>query len=134
MATIRDKAITLLQKLRRLEEADHNGYCRCVTCGGPYHWKECDGGHFIPKGNSSYFALEKTNIWPQCKYCNNWGMKHGTSQASYTLFMETKFGAGVVQEMLDKKKRVRKISKAEYKEMIEVWNQDIKNHLERIGE
>ena len=133
-ATPRSKAIQTLQKLRRLEEADHNGYCRCVTCGGQWHWKEIDAGHFIPKGNSSYWALEKMNIWPQCKYDNNWGMKYGTSAAAYTIFMQDKYGAGTIRNMLDSKKKIKKISKAEYKEMIEEWNSQIREHLKRIGE
>lgn len=42
-----EKAATLLQKLRRMEEADDNGYCQCVTSGEWRPWQEMDGGHFI---------------------------------------------------------------------------------------
>ena len=131
--TPRSKAITTLQKLRRLQEADYNGYCSCASCGLKFHWKELDGGHFLPKGNSSFHALNPDNIWPQCKYCNNWGMRHGIAAQQYTLFMEEKFGKEFVREMIDTKGQVKKISKVEYQEMIDKWKAEIKEHLERVG-
>jgi hypothetical protein len=45
-----EKAAELLQKIRRLEEADENGYCKCVSTGEKRHWKEMQGGHWIPRG------------------------------------------------------------------------------------
>ena len=32
IAALVEDAAKLLQKIRRLEEADDNGYCRCVSC------------------------------------------------------------------------------------------------------
>jgi hypothetical protein len=68
--TPRAKALQTLQKLVRLKAADDNGYCECVTCGKIAKYTEMDGGHYIPKGHSSYWALVEENIHPQCKGCS----------------------------------------------------------------
>ena len=132
--TPRSKAITTLQKLVRLEEADDNGYCQCVSCRMFFHWKECDGGHFVPKGDSSYWALKRVNVHAQCKGCNGFGMKYGTAEARYTLWMVDKYGREFVDEMEQKKREVCKLYKSDYLEMISDWNEQIKSHLNRIGE
>nr|WP_321263258.1 recombination protein NinG [uncultured Sphaerochaeta sp.] len=65
----RNKAISAFCKLRRLQEADYNGMVRCVTCGRPVKWNECDGGHFIDRRHRGT-ELEPDNVWPQCVVCN----------------------------------------------------------------
>jgi len=65
----RNKAISAFCKLRRLQEADYNGMVRCVTCGRPVKWNECDGGHFIDRHYRGT-ELEPDNVWPQCVVCN----------------------------------------------------------------
>ena len=85
--TLRAKALETIQKLARISAADDNGYCKCVSCGKLDHYKNMDGGHFIPKGSSSRWALEESNVNPQCKGCNGFSMKHGSAEAQYTLWM-----------------------------------------------
>lgn len=131
--TPRSKAIVLLQKLRRLEEADDNGYCRCVSCGCHFHWKNGDGGHFIAKGHSSFWALEKVNINPQCKGCNGFGMKYGTAESRYTLWMVDKHGREFVDAMEKDKKTAIKIYKKDYEEMIAEFKEQIKFHEKRVS-
>lgn len=130
--TPRTKAINTLQKLSRLEAANDEGYCQCVSCRQFFHWKDCDGGHFIPKGHSSYWALDERNVNPQCKGCNGFG-KHGTAIQRYTLWMINKYGKDFINEMEQKKKLPVKFYKKDYEEMIEKWNEQIKFHLERIA-
>ena len=68
--TLRSKCLTAIQKLARISAADEYGMVQCVSCDKRMHWKECDGGHYIAKGSSSYWALEVENVHPQCKGCN----------------------------------------------------------------
>ena len=131
--TLRAKALETLQLLRRIEEADDNGYCDCVTCGAPFFFKKGDGGHFIPKGDSSFWALEEVNVNPQCKGCNGFGMRYGTATQEYTLWMERKYGTEFVQNMLDTKRDIRKYYAADYREMTTAWKERIKHHKKRIG-
>tara|TARA_R110000744_G_scaffold81226_4_gene159743 strand:+ start:2636 stop:3064 length:429 start_codon:yes stop_codon:yes gene_type:complete len=133
-AKLRKKALVLAQKLARLEGADDNGYCSCVTCQKFDHYKNMDGGHFISKGSSSRWSLDTRNIWPQCKGCNGFGMKDGTAQISYTIYMQEKFGVDFVEEMLASKKDVYKISTPDYRDLISDLQSRINVELARIGE
>jgi hypothetical protein len=131
--TLRATALETLQQLVRMKSADDNGFCQCVSCKKMVHWKECDGGHFIPKGSSSYWALEECNVWPQCKGCNGFGMKFGSAESEYTLWMIDYYGRDFVDEMHAKKKSPRKYYAADYREMIDDWKAQIKTHKNRLG-
>lgn len=132
--TLRAKALETIQKLVRLKAADDNGYCTCVSCGTFGPWNEFDGGHYIPKGHSSYWALEEENIHPQCKSCNGFGMKFGTASQEYTKWMIDFYGRDFVDQMEANKKNVKKIYKSDYEEMISDWKEQIKFHLKRVGD
>jgi len=132
-ATLRSKCLKAIQLLARVSAADGNGYCTCVSCGDRFHYKDGDGGHFIPKGTSSRWALELVNLAPQCKGCNGFGMKYGIAAQQYMLWMIDNYGRKQVQHMLDTKSEIKKIYKAEYTEMLKDFNEQIKHHKERIG-
>lgn len=131
--TLRAKAMKKLQLLARIAAADDHGYVGCVTCGITKHYKEMDGGHFIPKGKSSYWALEVENVHPQCKACNNWGMKHGAAAQAYTIWMIDYYGKDFVEHMLETQRKVRKLYTADYRDMIKQFTKDIKYHEGRIS-
>ena len=132
--TLRAKALKTLQKLSRISAADDNGYCKCVSCGKLDNYKNMDGGHFIPKGSSSRWALEESNINPQCKGCNGFSMKHGSAEAQYTLWMIDWVGKDQVEHMLATKNDPVKFYAADYREMIADWSEQIKAHERRLGE
>ncbi len=77
--TLRKTALELIQLLARISAADDNGYCKCVSCGTIKHYKEMDGGHYIPKGASSYWSLKLENVKTRCKGGNGLGRKQGTA-------------------------------------------------------
>lgn len=131
--TLRSKCLKALQKLVRLKAADDNGYCTCVTCGKVGDWRDFDGGHFIPKGSSSYWALEEENLACQCKGCNGFGMKFGDAAQRFTTYMIDLRGRDFVDHMLATKSHTRKLYKRDYEEMLKSWNEQIKYHLNRIG-
>ena len=132
--TLRAKALKTIQKLARISAADDNGYCKCVCCGKLDHYKNMDGGHFIPKGSSSRWALEESNVNPQCKGCNGFSMKHGSAEAQYTLWMIDWVGKDQVEYMLATKNDPIKFYAADYREMISDWSEQIKAHERRLGE
>lgn len=92
------KTDTAFQLMRRLEEADKNGICSCISCGRKHHYKELDGGHFISKGAGGHFGARyaRFNVWPQCVYCNKY--KSGNS-AEYRARLVQKIGKDTVEEM-----------------------------------
>ena len=137
--TLRAQCLVAAQKLARISAANSNGYAQCVSCdpnelNSWHHWKDMDGGHFIPKGSSGYWALEVENIHPQCKGCNGFGMKHGSAEAWYTLWMEDMYGRDFVEEMLAKKTTPVKRYKADYEELLAGFVELIKTHKKRLGE
>ena len=97
--TLRSKCLTAIQKLARISAADEYGMVQCVSCDKRMHWKECDGGHYIAKGSSSYWALEVENVHPQCKGCNAFGMSKGSAEGQYTLWMIDMYGEDFVRQM-----------------------------------
>lgn len=131
--TPRSKCLTAIQLLARISNADDNGYCTCVSCGVVHHYKEMDGGHFIPKGASSYWSLEIKNIHPQCKGCNGFGMKFGSAAQQYTAFMIDTYGRDFVDNMFATKSNVKKMYKADYVDLLAEINGLIKHHEKRIG-
>jgi hypothetical protein len=130
--TPRAKALRLLQQLVRMKAADDSGMANCVTCGKSVHYKDADGGHFIPKGSSSRWALEECNVHLQCKGCNGFGMKHGSAAQAYTIHMIDLYGKDWVEHMLATKNSVHKIYKADYEDMISEYKAQIKIHQERL--
>ena len=132
--TLRAKALKTLQKLARIKAANDSGFAHCVSCGRVNHYKEMDGGHFISKGSSSRWALEECNVHPQCKGCNGFGMKHGSAEAQYTMWMIDYYGRDFVESMIAKKKDPVKFYTQDYRDMIADWEEQIKAHERRVGE
>jgi len=136
---LRAQCLIAIQKLSRIEAANSNGYAECVSCdpnalGRWHHWKDMDGGHFIPKGSSSYWALDRVNVHPQCKGCNGFGMKHGSSEAWYTIWMQNYYGKDFVEQMLREKGNTKKLYAADYREILAEFNELTRFHEKRIGE
>ena len=131
---LRKQALELLQKLVRVKSADEHGFCTCVTCGCKRTWNDgMQGGHYIPKGSSSYWALEEENVHPQCNGCNNFGMRNGDAAQRYTVYMIDMYGRDFVDQMLADAKKPKKLYSADYREMIADYKEQIKYHLDRIG-
>lgn len=126
-----EKAAKLLQKLRRMEMADDNGYCTCVSCGRREHYKSMDGGHFIPRGKHAT-KLEETNIHPQCKPCNGFGMKHGDAEKNYTLWMIDWYGREYVNQLLIRSRKPHKWYRPEVLDLIEEYKERIAEQEDRL--
>ena len=120
-----DEAAVLLQKLVRMKAADDDGYASCVTCGVRKHWKELQGGHWIPRGNSSTKLMEE-NIHPQCAGCNGFGMKYGDTAHKYTLYMVDMYGRDEVERMIATKGKVHKWNRVDLMELIADFKQQIR--------
>lgn len=70
-ANIKQRTLSIFQKLRRVEEANIDGNVRCISCGAIMNWKEAQGGHFIPRG-VEVTCIERDNVNPQCPRCNGY--------------------------------------------------------------
>ena len=101
LSSLRNAVAEELQRMVRLKAAVAAGceYINCVTCNSQDHWKNLQGGHFIPRTRTKHMLLEE-NIHPQCNQCN--GFEHGNS-IDYQFFMEDTYGRDFVKELNDTK-------------------------------
>ena len=53
-----------------------DGYCKCVSCGRSFHWREMDCGHFIPKSRGAGIRWVEENVAPECPGCNRFDESH----------------------------------------------------------
>lgn len=101
IAKLVDEVAVLTQKLVRLKAADGNGYAKCRTCEGVYHWKALDGGHYISRKYQGTKTLEE-NIHPQCSRCNRF--PDSFTFENYDSYMRQMYGP----EFVDELKRIAK--------------------------
>jgi len=106
-----DDVAKLLQKHVRLKAAvaaNKNGFIECVSCNKWFHWKDMQGAHWIERGKQATKIMEE-NIHPQCKGCNQYGMRHRTHvREGYSKFMRDMYGDDFCDQMLiDSKKPVK---------------------------
>lgn len=55
--------------------ADSKGMCTCITCGKKDHWQGAtiESGHYKTVGARNDLRFNRKNVYPQCKFCNNYG-------------------------------------------------------------
>lgn len=129
---LKEQASVLLQLLVRLKAMDDKGYCYCVSCGASGHYKDMQGGHYIPRGNSATRLLEE-NVHPQCMGCNGFGMKYGDAEKHYTLYMIDTYGRDFVEYILSLKGNAHKWVRADLEDQIQEFKAQIKLQEQRIG-
>lgn len=136
LAKVRAKCLVAAQLLARIAAADEDGYVECVSCGVVKHYRDgMHGGHFIPKGKGggNRFALDLTNIHPQCAGCNMYGMSKGKAAQQYTMWMYDYYGKDYVDDMLNAPNTVKKMTLPEYEDILKEYQELIKFHENRIG-
>ena len=127
-----DKIAVAMQKLVRVKAADDEGYTNCRTCDAVQHWKELQGGHFIPRGNLATKLMEE-NIHPQCRGCNGFGMKYGNAEKHYTHYMHDMYGRDFVEDMLATVGKPHKISRPDLDDMLIDVTSQLKDVMESKG-
>ena len=91
------KALKSFQKLRRIQEADENGYVRCVN-GEIKMWNRCDGGHYFSSGRFRNTAFTRMNVNPQAKD-KNLGMGTGFIMEEYRAYLIAKYGKSAFERL-----------------------------------
>ena len=87
----------------RRSNADKNGVCTCY-CGTRSHWSLMQNSHYISR---SCLALryDERNVFPACVSCNIF--KSGNLPA-YSIFLEEKFGQGIIQQLVKESRAITK--------------------------
>ena len=102
------------QLLRRLQESDEKGYCKCVH-GAYRNYKGCDGGHLIP---AMYLGtcFDPMNVNPQEKH-KNMDMMNPRTNKEYVDWFIDKYGQKSYDNLLVKMHVKVKFSVFELTEM-----------------
>lgn len=112
----------LFQLLRRIQEADNNGYCVEVH-GRSLHYKSCDAGHYMPATylNTCFDAM---NVHPQAKN-KNLNMNDPLVIFEYRSFLVKKYGVGEVEKLEIRAKQIKKYSTFELEMMCKDFEKEI---------
>lgn len=121
---LKDKLDKVFSLYIRLRDSDENGFCTCYTCGKVAHYKEMQNGHFWSRTHLST-RFNEYNCKVQCVGCNIF--KKG-NYIEYTKRLLKELGEEKFNELERLKNSTVKISKAEYEQMIEHYNQKIKEY------
>lgn len=115
-----DECAVLLQRLRRIQSADFDGNCTCVTCGKVKHWTQMDGGHYISR-TWTRFKLESLclggkfeNINAQCAGCNRFDHR---IHDDYAVYMRETYGEDFMNWVSIEKRKTKKYTRAELAEI-----------------
>jgi len=123
-------ALRDLQKLVRMRNADRDGMVRCVTCPARKHWKEMNGGHFVP-GRRNGVCFDERNIHPQCIQCNLY--KSGRP-AEYRFYMVKRYGQDVVDELERLDRLTVTLTRDDYADLCMAYRDRIKEQERRLKE
>jgi len=93
----------------------------CFTCGDTRDWKEQQAGHYIHKDCLDYHPI---NIHCQCVACNKW--RHGNS-GIYAEKLIKLFGEEKVEKLRELANKNRKFTALELEELIEGYQEAIKD-------
>jgi hypothetical protein len=117
-----------LQKAIRMECADENGICECVTCGTCNHYKLMHAGHFVPS-RCNAVLFDERGIHPQCVRCNTY---LGGNQSAYARWMNENYGPEIVEELLAARLQTKKFTRDELVEMRNLFRERIKAQQLRL--
>lgn len=85
----------------------------CVTCGKQGEGSFMHAGHYISrKHNSTLF--DERNVNAQCMNCNLWGYGN---MGVYTLFLQEKYGPGIIEELTKKSREIKQWLPSELEEI-----------------
>jgi len=114
LKTLQAKADKLQSEYIRRKWADHQGNCKCVSCGTVKPWKEMDAGHFVPKSRGAAVRYIEENVHPECPGCNRF---HDGHLIGYTRFMIEWYGEEKIDELQAEARKT--LSQSEKRQLVE---------------
>ena len=123
-ANYKNRLWEIFSEYIRRKNADHAGNVACVTCGKVDHWKRQHAGHYHARTTGLALYFDEKNVHVQCVGCNHFG---SGNLAQYALFLQRAYGVGILEELDAKRREFRKITEAEYIDMIADYRERLKN-------
>jgi len=117
--TLKTKLDIIYSKVVRMEGADDKGNITCY-CGAVVPWQESDCSHYIYR-QCLATRFDRRNTHPSCRKCNRF---MGGNLQAYALFLERRYGVGILQELEAKKQEI--IKNFPYSELIETYKNKLR--------
>ena len=114
---IKNTADPVFAQYIKMRDMDKHCVGECVTCGERGFVRDLEAGHYIGRRHWSVRFNEK-NVHLQCNKCNRWG--EGEKDA-YALWLQKKYGKGILAELNRKKNQKRDYDLAKLKAMVKEW-------------
>lgn len=110
-----NKLDRVFSKYIRKKNADHKGYCTCITCGKKHLWDsgKIHAGHFVSR-RYIITRYDEKNVYPQCAYCNNWLQGN---QYTFGKRIDDIHGEGTADELMRLSKQDIKVDNHELNEI-----------------
>lgn len=116
-----EKLDRVFSEFIRLRDS-YNGYCTCVTCGKPGHWKTMQNGHYISRGKLNT-RFSEINCHVQCVQCNEY--KSGNMD-EYTKFIISKYGKAMPDTLKTMGNKTADFTCEDLKEKISLYTLKVK--------
>ena len=127
---VREAVAAELQKAIRMEAADDDGYCQCVTCGTVRKWNDqIHAGHFV-SGRGNGVLFDERGIHPQCSYCND---QLKGNQEEYYQYMLANYSQEVIDELLRQRRQGRQYTREELTDQVFEYRDRIRKQEARLG-
>ena len=121
--------LTTLSDYLKLTQQVVNKYIRvrddglnCISCDLPP--KKKNAGHYYSQGGHSAVRFDEDNIHLQCEHCNTF---LSGNLLNYQIGIEKRIGGEKLMQLQAKAHDVKKWTKEELKEIIEIYKKKIKN-------
>ena len=99
-----------------------DGTIQCFTCGRYLPSSFIDCGHYITRGYKNTRWVEE-NAEPQCRSCNRF---HEGVKDIFAINLMKKYGEDILRELNDKKGEVKKWTREDIEQIIEIYSLKIK--------
>lgn len=120
-AGLKRKADAVFSEFVRKRWADSNGETRCVTCRNKAPWRQLQCGHFVSRVHLATRWLPE-NAAPQCSSCNV--LRRG-NLAEYAAWLQAEYGHGIIERLVEMKRKSVKYTRADLEALIENYRQNI---------
>lgn len=125
-----NKLDSIFSEFIRLRDSDHQGICKCITCGDFKHWTQMDAGHFVTRDNHAT-RWEEENVNAQCQHCNRF---KGGKQYEHGLAIDKKHKQpGLANKLVIKSKSVCNWTDQELETMYKYYKAEVKSLRESKG-
>lgn len=106
------------------------GYVACCTCGKVAPWREMHAGHYIGR-EAKNTRWEEQNVHAQCPSCNTF---HEGRKPEYTLFLQQKYGAHIIGQLVQAGKRSRHWKPVELEALVFNYQGEVERMREAMNE